>query len=67
MTPTRVPVTRLNPDGTVTDGTAELFGPAVLADLRDLDGQPLLRDDGSMIHIDLDQVVTLGDADAATL
>lgn len=46
---TRIPVTRHNPDGTTTDGTA-------LIDLRDLDGQPLELTDGCSIEFDLNDL-----------
>lgn len=54
MTTDRIPITRHDPDGTVTDGTARMILTATgrgLDDFRDLDGEPMCLPPGAAFHI----------------
>lgn len=59
VTTRRIPISRVDVDGTTIDGTAELYvedGDAGVRDFRDLDGHELVLPSGSHFEVPLGSV-----------
>lgn len=56
----RVPIQRVDADGTVTEGTAELAGSSV-HDFRDLNGEPMMLPPGASFVVPITPEMAMGD------